>query len=243
MSNGFISMRNMQNNVIIVIAVIVGLAIGVGGTYVYTSGQVAPLQTSLNTLQTQVTTLSAEKTQLESQVTAFSAEKIQLQTQISTINSEKTSLQTQIGTLTSQNTDLANQYNSLVATIDAMHSSDWTQSVTYNITAGTDKTWTFVADKYGIIWEAVIGFSGDYVSMAHYYWYKGERFFVGSSGMSLTSVQDFRPTHGYQQFLYGTIKLNVSKDANTSNRIWVSCNILTQLPDISRGGDAYLELV
>ncbi|MHA1940020.1 MAG: hypothetical protein ACW97O_17600 [Candidatus Thorarchaeota archaeon] len=232
----------MQNNVILVIAVIIGLAIGGGGAYAYTTNQIATLQSNINSLQTQVTSLTSETSQLDSQITTISSENTQLQTQVSTLVAEKTSLQTQLDELSSQNTELTTKYNSLLATIDAMQSSDWTQSISYNITAGTVHTQSFVLDKYGIIWEAGVNFSGTYVSMAHHYWYNGERFFVGSSGLSLTSVQDFRPTHGPQDFLYGTIKLEVSKDARSSDRIWVSCSILTQLPDISRGGSAYFDL-
>lgn len=240
----------MQNNVILVIAVIVSLALGGGGAYIITSGQITTLtnektalQVNINTLQTQVTALSSEKNQLQNQVNSITTEKTTLQNQVSTLNAEKTNLQTQVGTLSSENTDLTTKYDSLVTTIDAMHSSNWTQSVSYNITAGTVKTQSFLLDKYGIVWDAVVDFSGTYVSMGHYYWYKGERFFVGSSGMSLTSVQDFRPTWGPQDFLYGTIKLDVSKDTHSSSRIWVSCTILTQLSDISRGGSAYFDII
>ena len=242
-------MRKMQNNVILVIAVIIGLAVGGGGVYTYTTNQISTLQTNINSLQTQVDSLYSEMTQLESQITTVTSENTQLKTQISTLEDEKTSLHTQIDDLSSENIELSSQnielaikYNSLLATIDAMNSSDWTQSVSYNISAGSPYTQTFVLDKYGIIWEAGIDFSGTYVSMSHYYWYDGERFFVGSSGYSLTSVQDFRPTHGPQDYLYGTITLEVSKDSRSDNRIWASCSTLTQFSEIGRGGSAFFDL-
>jgi len=240
----------MQNNVIVAVVVVICLTIGSGGAYAFTSSQVATLaneklnlQNQINTLQIQVTALSTEKTELQSQVTVLTSKKSALQSQLSILNTEKTSLKSQINTLSATNEELKSSYELLVAAINAMHSSNWAQSVNYNITAGTLKIQSFALDKYGIIWDAVIDFCGDYVSMAHYYWYKGERFFVGSSGISLTSIQDFRPTHGIQEFLYGSIKLDISKDVHSSNRIWISCSIKTQFPEISRDGDAYFDLV
>ena len=185
---------------LLVIVAVIGLVIGGGGAYAVTSGQATTLTNEITNLQTQVTALTTEKNQLQTQLTSLSTEFRSMQTQVSSFNAEKTNLQTQVETLTSEKEEIENAYNSFLETIDAMHSSDWTQSVSYNITAGTVKTQSFMLDKYGIIWEAVVDFSGTYVSMGHYYWYKGERFFVGSSGMSLTSVQDFRPTWVLKSF-------------------------------------------
>jgi cell division protein FtsB len=242
--------RRMQNNLILVIAVIVSLALGGGGAYVILSSQVTTLTNEKAVLQTQndyllirVEDLTYDKNQLQNQIYSLTDEKMTLQTQISTLNNEKTSLQTQINSLTSNNTALANTIDSLAATIDAMHSSGLTQTATYNISAGTEKTQSFILDQFGIVWDTVVDFSGTSVNVRYYYWYQGERYYVISYSGSLTRKNDPDiPYYGPQDYLYGTIKLEISPDWKDSRNIWINYLTITQFPQIRMGGNMFVNV-
>jgi len=106
--------------------------------------------------------------------------------------------------------------------------------VAYNIPAGTRQTWSFDCG-YGIIWEATIEFSSDYVSLIFGYRLNGKRYFVGSSGRSLSHL-------GYppQTNLYGKIYCDVYDGDYPT--IWVRGYISTQFPEIDRSGNAYIDL-
>ncbi len=230
----------MPNNVVLVIAVIVSLAIGAGGAYVYTSGQVTKLakendyfQKQNDYLLNQVTTLSSEKNQLQNQINSLTEERTTFLTQISTLNDEKKNLQTQVNSLTSEKTDLVNSIDLLAETIDAMHSGEYVQRINYNITAGTVLTQFFVLDKYGIIWETVVDFTGTSARTVYYYWYKGIRHYVISYRSSLGD---------YYEYLYGIIQLDISPDWKGGNQIWMGYNTRTQFPNVSMGGNMFVDI-
>jgi cell division protein FtsB len=236
-------MRHMQNNVILVIAVIVSLAIGGGGAYAINYFQVTTLTNEKAGLQTQIAVLSSEKTQLQTQVASLTNEKTALQTQTATLTAEKTILQSQVNTINSEYTSLANRYDLLADSIDAIHSSNWTRTATYNITAGTLKTQYFSLDKYGIIWETVIDFSGTSVNVVYYYWYNGLRNFVTNSRQSLITENDPNmPYYGPQNYLYGTINLSISIDYRIENRIWINYLTITQFPQVRMSGNISIDV-
>ncbi len=138
-----------------------------------------------------------------------------------------------------RNTSDANLLNDLNMTII----DDYTQSIEYNISAGTDRTWEFMIPKYGVIWEARISFSGSYVSMSHAYSIGGLRFFAGSSGLSLTYTGSMdRPYHGWQDYLWGTITVEYYLSDREPDKIWVMGSITTNLEGIGRGADAYIDI-
>ncbi len=120
---------------------------------------------------------------------------------------------------------------------------NFTQSTEYNISAGTERTWEFLIPEYGIIWEAKISFSGEDVSMSHAWRRGGERFFVGGSSRPLTyTSSDEFVYYGRQEYLWGTITVDYYQDDTDPNKIWVMGNIMTNLPTISRGADAYIDI-
>jgi outer membrane murein-binding lipoprotein Lpp len=233
----------MQNNVIIVIAVIVSLAIGGGGAYAITYNYITAITNEKTELQTQVAHLTSEKNQLQNKITSLTDEKTTLQTQTSTLNAEKTSLQTQVNSLTSENADLDTRYYTLAETIDAMHSSNWTQTINFNITAGKEMNQSFILDKYGIIWETVVDFSGTSLSLRYHYWYKGIRHYVTSFSKSLTTKDNPDITYyGPQDHLSITITIDISIDYRNADRIWVSYATLTQFPEVRTNGSTNIDL-
>ena len=120
---------------------------------------------------------------------------------------------------------------------------NFTQTIEYNISAGTERTWEFLIPQYGIIWEAHIGFTGSYVSMSHA-WRRGEeRYFVGSSGQSLTyqGSEDI-VYYGIQDYLWGTITVDYYLDERDPNMLWVMAGSETNLPTIGRGGSAHIDV-
>jgi len=88
--------------------------------------------------------------------------------------------------------EVQQRYDDLVNSLNITVIEGASQTIEYNISAGTDRTWEFLILEYGIIWEAKISFSGVKVIMSHA-WRRGEeRVFVGSSGISLTLKNTWR---------------------------------------------------
>ncbi len=137
----------------------------------------------------------------------------------------------------------ANQsYTMLLENFDMVEIQELEKSMDYNISAGTSETWEFYIEKLGLTWEASISFSGDYVSMSHS-WQRGEeRVFLGSSGRSLTykGSPDI-PYYGYQHHLWGDITVQWYRDSADSDMIWVTGEITSNLPTISRDDSAYID--
>ena len=120
---------------------------------------------------------------------------------------------------------------------------DFSQSLEFNISAGTERTWEFLILEYGIIWEAKIRFSGEYVSMSHAWGREGERVFVGSSGISLTYTGSADIVYyGRQEYLWGTITVDYYLSDHEPDKIWVTGSIMTNLPTISRDAHAYIDI-
>ncbi|MHA2304981.1 MAG: hypothetical protein ACXACU_06260 [Candidatus Hodarchaeales archaeon] len=130
----------------------------------------------------------------------------------------------------------------MAETIDAMHSSEWVQKASYNISAGTLMNQTFVLDKYGIVWETIVDFTGSSVRSTYYYWYNGTRNFVISFARSLLTNSSDGTYLGPQDYLYGTIKIDISPDWKGGNRIWIGYSTRTQLPGVSMGGNMYVDV-
>jgi cell division protein FtsB len=232
----------MEKNVILAIAVVVSLAIGGVGGYLFTSSQVTRLINEKADWLSRVASLSSDKNQLQNQVASLTEEKTTLETQITTLDTEKTSLQTQVNSLTSENTDLTDRYNLLAETIDAIHSSGWILEDSYNITAGTLMNQTFVLDNYGIVWDTVLDFTGTTLRVSHYYWYEGIRHYVTSFSRSLLTNSTGFPYHGPQDYLYGTTKIDISLDYRNTNRLWIGYNTRTQFPDITISGNSFANI-
>jgi hypothetical protein len=234
----------MDVKIILVVCTVFGLAIGGGGAYAFTSGQVATLinekstlQETITSLETQLSTAANEKTTLQRQIISLNSEKTSLEGQVSSLTVEKTSFTNQINTLAEEKQKAIDGYDELASTLNATLVKNYTQTITYNITAGTNKVWTFVIPEKGILWDVEIQFSATYVGMI-YSWRQGDkRGFVGSSGMSLDC--EARP-YGPQKFLYGTIKVDYYDDGK--GRLWVDAYLTTQFDQVNRGGEAYFDL-
>jgi len=138
---------------------------------------------------------------------------------------------------------LNQSYSDLLSCLDATIIDSYSQIIEYNISAGTERTWEFLIPKYGIIWESKISFSGSYVSMSHA-WRRGdERFFVGSSGISLTYTGSAEIVYyGMQENLWGTITVDYYLDESKPDKLWITGSIMTNLPTISRGANAYIDI-
>ena len=208
----------MQKNTILIIAVIVSLAIGAGGTYAITYNQAVALTSEKADLLTQVAILSSDKTKLQNRVNSLTEDKATLENQTSTLYIENSNLQTQITSLSTENAALDNRYHLLVEILDEMHSSNWTRIVTYNIAAGTQESESFVLDRYGLVWETVIDFTGTSMSVTYYYWYKGMRYYVTTFSRSLSTINE----NGPYDNLYGEIQLDIAIDYRNPNRIYLS---------------------
>lgn len=119
---------------------------------------------------------------------------------------------------------------------------DFSQTIEYNISAGTDRTWEFLIPEYGIIWEARISFSGVYISMSHAYSMGGKRVFVGSSGLALNRPDI--PTQYYpdQEYLWGTIEVEYYLDSRDENKLWVMGHTNTNLATIKRDATASVDI-
>jgi hypothetical protein len=234
----------MDMKIMLVVCIVIGLAIGGGGTYAFTTGQIttltiekAALQDTVTSLETQLSTEANEKTTLQQQITSLNSEKTSLEGQVSSLIVEKTSFSNQINTLAEEKQNAIDDYDELANTLNATLVKNYTQTITYNITAGTNKVWTFVIPEKGILWDAEIQFSAPYVGMI-YSWRQGDkRGFVGSSGMSLDC--EARP-YGPQKFLYGTIKVDYYDDGK--GRLWIDAYLTTQFDQVNRGGEAYFDL-
>ena len=232
----------MRNNIILVIAIIASIAISGGGVYTFTLSRITALTNEKANLLKTVVPLTSERNQLQNQVTSLTDEKTTLQTQITTLNAEQTSLQTQVNSLTLENTDLVARYDLLAETIDARHSSNWTQTVTYNITAGAMMNQSYILDKYGIVWDTEIDFNGISVSVRNYFWYKGIRHYVSSYSNSLIRNASDITYYGPQDYIYGTIKVDISIDYRVTNRIWIGYHTRTQFPEVYLSGAVYVDI-
>ena len=134
------------------------------------------------------------------------------------------------------------KYDDLLAIVNMTVVDDYTQTIEYNISAGTDKTWEFLIPEYGIVWEAKISFSGTYVSMSHAYSIGDDRYFVGSSGRAIDRPDIPDQYYPGQDYLWGTIEVEYYLDTRDENMLWVIGSTMSQLPNISRGGSAYVDI-
>jgi len=137
--------------------------------------------------------------------------------------------------------DLRQEYEDLLDSLNMAVVEGFTQTIEYNISAGTDETWEFWIPKYEIIWEARISFSGTYISMAHS-WRRGdERYFAGSSGLALDRPDIPNQYYPGQEYLWGTITVDYYL-ADDPGKLWVGGSIVTNLPTIGRGAQSYIDI-
>ena len=137
--------------------------------------------------------------------------------------------------------DLRQEYEDLLDSINMAVVEGFTQTIEYNISAGTDEIWEFWIPKYGIIWEASISFSGIYISMAHS-WRRGdERYFAGSSGLALDRPDIPNQYYPGQEYLWGTITVDYYL-AEDPGKLWVKGSIVTNLPRIGRSAQSYIDI-
>lgn len=133
-------------------------------------------------------------------------------------------------------TDLLNSLNMTVI-------EDFSQTIEFNFSAGTSKTWEFLIPEYGIVWETMLDFSGNRIctKMA---WRRGEeRYIVGSSGESLTykGSEDI-VYYGYQEYLWGSVTVDYYLRERDLKGVYVTCTITTNLPTISGGWGAFIDI-
>jgi hypothetical protein len=139
--------------------------------------------------------------------------------------------------------EILNQsYSDLLSFYDDTLLDNFAQTIDYNISAGTDRIRELAIPQYGIIWEARIRFSGDYVEMSHAWRRGGERYFVGSSGRSLT----YRDSpdivyYGIQQYLWGNITVEYYTSSYEENQILVKGTTISNLPTIMREATAHID--
>lgn len=229
---------------------VVGLIIGAfGGYFIITRF----MSDKMLEQETQINSLTSTISNLNSQIIEVETENEEIHSKIAILQEEKSALESEISDLENkyeemqdflENYEEINQsYMRLLYTLNMTVLQSFTQVIDYNISAGTERTWEFLIPKYGVIWEAKISFSGDYVSMSHA-WRRGEeRIFVGSSGVSLTykGSEDI-VYYGIQEHLWGTITVDYYLDERDSNKLWVMGSIMTNLPTINRGGHAYIDI-
>jgi len=141
-------------------------------------------------------------------------------------------LQEAFESLNQSYTDLLNSLNMTVV-------EGFSQTIEYNISAGTDRTWEFLIPEYGVIWEASINFNGWHVKHTHS-WRRGdERYLVGRGSNSLiTEGVDWIVYYGPREYLWGTLKLEYYLDDRYTNKIWAICTMRSQLPTIGGNWDA-----
>ena len=242
---------------ITIVFLIIGVIVGAGGGYYMMRARVADLTSEISSLtesysqiqvnytklETQISLLENQVSSLESQVTGLENEKSVLESHIFNLETELSDAKTMLAKTTQTLFDANERYTALLNTLNMTIIMNFTQSIEFNVTAGTGKTWEFLIPNYGIIWEAKISFSGTYVSMSHAWRRGAERVFVGSSGISLIYKGSADIVYyGIQDHLWGTISVDYYLDERNPNKIWVTSNIITNLPTISRSGSAYIDV-
>jgi len=136
---------------------------------------------------------------------------------------------------------LNQSYADLLSCLDSTVIDSYVQSIEYNFSAGTAKTWEFLIPEYGIIWEATLDFSGDRVCQRHA-WRRGEeRYFVGSSGITITREESVH-YYGYQEHLWGIVKVEYYLSTDDLNKIWILGTITTNLPTIGGSWSTYIDV-
>ena len=233
----------MQRNSTLVIAVIISLVVGSGGAYLFTSNQLTVLTKEKAELLVQIATVTSENNQLQNRVGSLSEDKTSLESQVSSINNDKTNLQSEIDSLTTENLYLTNSIEYIAETIDAMHSDKFEQGVEYNITAGTELTKYFIIDRYGIVWETVIDFSGTSVRVTYFYWYHGIRNYVigFSSGLTYRNNPDLTYL-GPQEYISGTISIDITPDWKGGTQLWIGYYTNTQFEQVRWSGNMYIDV-
>lgn len=234
----------------ILIGIVIGLLVGAGAGYVFSQASIAGIKSDIERLETENMELQSQKEQLQEEYDALQDQFDIVMGNLTATRSSLQDLQIDLLETKAKNEELKENYEkihknytNLLNTLNMTIIQNFTQSIEYNITAGTKRTWEFLIPKYGIIWEAKISFSGTYVSMSHA-WRRGEeRVFVGSSGISLTykGSEDI-VYYGIQDYLCGTITVDYYLDERDHNKLLVTGSIMTNLPTINRGGHAYIDI-
>jgi len=127
---------------------------------------------------------------------------------------------------------LFQEHESLLTTLDMTVVKNFTQTIEYSITPGTDQTWTFVLPS-GVLWDAKINFSPNKTWLEHSWRWEDKRVFVGSSGLTFDYLGYDEPTN-----LYGTITVDYYY---LHEKLFVTAMIRTQFPDIQRQASYYFE--
>ncbi|MBA7647082.1 hypothetical protein ES703_54852 [subsurface metagenome] len=139
--------------------------------------------------------------------------------------------------------EVQQRYDDLLNSLNMTVVEGFSQTIEYNISAGTDRTWEFLIPEYGVIWSARISFNGWHVKKFHS-WRRGdEQYFIGSGSNSLiTEGYDWIVYYGPREYLWGTLKLEYYLDERHEDIIWVIVTMRSQLPTIGGIWDAQITL-
>jgi len=241
----------------VLIGIVIGLLVGTGAGYVLGQSPIAGYKDEVDRLERENLELQSQQEQLQEEYTVLKDQLEVVTANLTTLTSSLEELRMELSETTAEYEalklsyieleeryeDINKSYTNLLTGLNMTIIQNFTQSIEYNISAGTVRTWEFLIPKYGIIWEAKISFSGSYVSMSHA-WRRGEeRVFVGSSGISLTYKGSSEIVYyGIQNYLWGKITVDYYLDKSNPNKIWVIGSIVTNLPTISREGSAYIDI-
>ncbi len=198
---------------IIVVAVFIGLVIGLGiGYALFKITPQSGYWVNLQGLQDRIDDLEEQINDRDIQIAT-------LQSQLAYLNQSHQELQADYE-------ELNDNYSALLDTLGFIDAKNYSRTDSFNLTAVQTKSFNYDVG-YGIIWEATIEFSSDYVTIIFAYNFNDTRYFVGSSGQSLSYL-------GYppQTDLCGTIQVEVYD--GDYPEIWIHGYVSTQFPEVDR---------
>jgi len=139
--------------------------------------------------------------------------------------------------------EVQQRYDDLVNLLNMTVVEGYSQTIEYNISAGTDRTWEFLLPEYGVIWDARIDFN-DWMVKNYHSWRRGdEQYLIGSGSNSLiTEGIDWIVYYGPREYLWGTLKLEYYLDERHEDIIWVIFTMSSQLPTIGGTWDAQITI-
>jgi len=184
------------------------------------------LQQDVIDLESQIADLETEKSIHEQKIKDYEATQAASVHILSIYESQVISLREELE-------EVQQRYDNLLNSLNMTVVEGYSQTIEYNISAETDRTWEFLIPEYDVIWEFRMSFDGRQVKEYNTWRRGGEQYFLASSShyLIIKDVEGF-VYYGPREYLWGTINLEYYLDERHSNIIWVIVTMRSQLPTI-----------